>query len=87
MLVQVKNPKKSELTEFTKVNIDENQKIIENLIKEIGVEVLDKTLEELNKHLLGKRGPHKTTESLEEEVKKEEEKEEFIDTNSKIFSE
>lgn len=83
--MQVRDPAESKLVKIDEIDIDENQRIIEELIEEIGVEVLGKTIEKLDENLVGKKRKPNLIESLEEEVKKE--SEEMIDTTSKIISE
>jgi hypothetical protein len=78
VLIQFKDPNESKLIEFNEVNTDRNQKIIDEMISEIGIQVIKPSLtlkekihENIPNKILGKHGSSEDTNILEKNIEEE----------------
>lgn len=78
VLIQFKDPNESRFVNFTEINADRNQKIIDDMISEIGVQVIrpslalnEKIHENVPEQILGKHGSSEDVSTLEKNVEEE----------------
>lgn len=94
VLIQFKDPSGSKLIEFNEVNTDRNQKIIDEMISEIGIQVIKPSLtlkekihENIPDKILGKHGSSEDTNILEKNIEEELKYEEDIKDEKRTLSE